>query len=353
MSQPALLESAAKPRVLCCIWGELRGIRASAESLKECVLQPLEADVLVYAQRQLPDDDDRLRFLREALQPHLRSAAVYEKIDPRDFFHAESYDAMKCIRGNWLNPGNSQVLINHVMLGDLLQESGLLQEYDLFIFTRSDYLHLVPFPSAEQLLACLEPNFVLTQAGHEFGGVNYNLSVMRQGIVADYLQCARTAITGQIFAGEKKTLNIERFFDRVFRERKWLNVRMDVTCFITSEALDDRTTWKKIKAAGDEYGNALFKYEAQMIEAHKSLEVWREQPEWRVLQPIRKLFVAEAHGRALRPFAVALEGVVQRAPTAHFARRKLEKEQAAAAKEGYRVDPCEGSRHPLADEPAA
>ena len=40
-------------------------------------------------------------------------------------------------------------------------------------FTRSDFMHLIPFPPAGDLLRCVGRGDVLTQAGHEFGGLAY------------------------------------------------------------------------------------------------------------------------------------------------------------------------------------
>merc|ERR1712187_880714 len=79
---------------------------------------------------------------------------------------------------------------------------------------------------------------------------------------------------------------------------------MSITCFVTAESVEDRSTWKKIKNSA-EHG-VLFKYAPQMAEAYKNLELWQRCSEWRGLCPPKRFLVEEIHGRARRPFALVL-----------------------------------------------
>lgn len=285
------------------MWGELRGLHASAESLKRFVLEPLGAQLLVVGQRQLADDDARVSFLKELMMGHLVDVLLYDKPDPRNFFGPQLFDEMFTQRGNWRNAGNLQVLINHHKLEIYLASEGLLDQYDLLLFTRSDLLHVVPFPSAAELFAALGPADVLTQAGHEFGGVNYNFSVMRSCLVSRYLHGPRAVVSS---GGLKsKTYNIERLWLLVLQANNWRNLRMPITCFITADALGDRSTWKNIKIS-HRRGDVLFKYGPQMEEAYRSDALWQQNPTWIGLQPPRRFQVEEIHGRARRPFALRL-----------------------------------------------
>lgn len=42
-------------------------------------------------------------------------------------------ESMSKVRGNWLNAGNSQVLINHKMLAECMLHRSLWDKYDLFV----------------------------------------------------------------------------------------------------------------------------------------------------------------------------------------------------------------------------
>ncbi|CAK9101619.1 Uncharacterized protein SCF082_LOCUS47511, partial [Durusdinium trenchii] len=180
-------QSSGPVRVLCCIWGELRAVLATAGPLREMVLDPLNADLLILAQHHFADDEHRLAVL--SATGRVVYAEVYEKPEPGSFFGEDHYELMMRVKGNWLNPGNSQVLINHKLLSECIKSRSLYEKYDLFVFSRSDMLHLLPFPTASSLLQCVGRGDVLTQAGHEFGGVNYNFAIMRREEAERYL-CA-------------------------------------------------------------------------------------------------------------------------------------------------------------------
>ena len=45
-----------------------------------------------------------------------------------------SEEYMSQVRGNWLNAGNTQVLINHKLLFECIKSKKLQEKYDLFMF---------------------------------------------------------------------------------------------------------------------------------------------------------------------------------------------------------------------------
>ncbi|CAE7438328.1 unnamed protein product [Symbiodinium natans] len=160
--------------------------------------------------------------------------------------------------------GKGGVLINHKILADRLSSMALTDQYDLFMFTRSDFLHVVPFPAADDLLRCVGRGDVLTQAGHEFGGVNYNLAIARADTALRYLLAPYETIAGRSLPNRQKTYNIELFWRVIFGQRSLRNLRMPVTCFVTAESVHDRTSWRKILHS--EEHNVTFKYQVQMEE---------------------------------------------------------------------------------------
>eukprot|EP00438_Fugacium_kawagutii_P016609 Skav236395 [mRNA] locus=scaffold29:314414:315471:+ [translate_table: standard] len=124
----------------CCLWGELRAVLKTAESLRSMVLDPLGADLLILGQSHFPDDEHRLKILSE--QGHVVHAEVYDKPEPEVFFGKSHYENMSQVRGNWLNSGNSQVLINHKMLSECIKSKNLYEKYDLFLSRGRDELGL-------------------------------------------------------------------------------------------------------------------------------------------------------------------------------------------------------------------
>eukprot|EP00439_Symbiodinium_sp_Y106_P060465 s837_g8.t4 len=307
--------SSSRPRALCCVWGELRGILVTLENLLGQVLEPMEAELLVVAQRALEDDHQRCQALRERLGDRLLSAELYDKPDPEIFFGDGNFEDMSKIRGNWINAGNTQVLINHKIIADLLSSKGLVDRYDLFMFTRSDFMHLIPFPPTGDLLRCVGRGDVLTQAGHEFGGVNYNLAIARADTALRYLLAPYETIVSRSLPNRQKTYNIELFWRVIFGQKSLRNLRMPITCFVTAESTDDRTSWRKIQYS--EEHQVLFKYEVQMEEAFSNQCAWNRRPEWTILRPPLGLQVTEAHGQARRLFGLQLaETVPERAAQA-------------------------------------
>ncbi|CAJ1400357.1 unnamed protein product [Effrenium voratum] len=290
--------SQVAPKVLCCIWGELRGVLATLDSLRAMLLEPLSADLLAVAQRQLLDDEQRLTALSSS---RLVGAKLYEKPSPETFF-GEHYEYMSQVRGNWLNAGNTQVLINHKMLADYLRSQNMYEKYDLFVFTRSDLLHLLPFPGAADLRRCLGRTDVLTQAGHEFGGVNYNFAIMQSAVAEQYLTAPYDTIVSRSLPNRQKVYNIELFWRVILAQKSIRNLRMPVTCFVTGESVEDRTSWRKIRHS--EEHDVIYKYQAQMEEAFRNLEIWKQHPEWTVLRPPLGLQVTEVHGQARRLFGL-------------------------------------------------
>eukprot|EP00747_Dinoflagellata_sp_TGD_P018404 gnl/TRDRNA2_/TRDRNA2_126468_c0_seq3.p1 gnl/TRDRNA2_/TRDRNA2_126468_c0~~gnl/TRDRNA2_/TRDRNA2_126468_c0_seq3.p1 ORF type:complete len:227 (+),score=35.06 gnl/TRDRNA2_/TRDRNA2_126468_c0_seq3:361-1041(+) len=195
------------------------------------------------------------------------------------------------VRGNWVSSSNIQVLINHKYLADYLESQGLLGAYDLFVFTRCDLLHLLPFPPVEQLMSVLHPTDVLTQA--------------------EYLRAPHEFIMAGRGMKNNRCSNIECLWKLLLKERNWWNVRMSITCFISAETLEDRITSKKKIRSSRKHGGVLYKYATQMEEAYKSLKLWECQPAWRCFRSPRTLQVEETHGRARRMFACALAAAVR------------------------------------------
>ncbi|CAK8995126.1 Uncharacterized protein SCF082_LOCUS4221, partial [Durusdinium trenchii] len=106
----------------------------------------------------------------------------------------------------------------------------------------------------------------------------------------------------------QKTYNIELFWRVILAQRSLRNLRMPVTCFITAESIEDRTSWRKIRYSEDH--EVIFKYQSQMEEAFQNQAAWNQCQEWTVLRPPLGLQVTEAHGHARRLFGLHLAAVV-------------------------------------------
>lgn len=60
-------------------------------------------------------------------------SVLFEKLVMSDE-SAPSEEYMSQVRGNWLNAGNTQVLINHKLLFECIKSKKLQEKYDLFMF---------------------------------------------------------------------------------------------------------------------------------------------------------------------------------------------------------------------------
>lgn len=153
---------------------QLREASRNFESLQRCVLEPLEADLAVCAQRPRPGDP--------AWDVVARAAHVWLVDEPADW--PAAFDAMGS--GSWRalaahELGNEVVGVDahgriwnsagiqlwyRAQLASRLQ--ALTERYDWFVITRSDFSWLVPHP----LVQDLDPNHLYWMDGEHYGGLN-------------------------------------------------------------------------------------------------------------------------------------------------------------------------------------
>lgn len=72
-----------------------------------------------------------LRFFGFCLNCYM--SVLFEKL-MMSVESAPSEEYMSQVRGNWLNAGNTQVLINHKLLFECIKSKKLQEKYDLFMF---------------------------------------------------------------------------------------------------------------------------------------------------------------------------------------------------------------------------
>ena len=118
--------------------------------------------------------------------------------------------------------------------------------------------------------------------------MNYNLAIMRREEAQRYLcapydtivACLREAETccqvSRSLPNRQKTYNIELFWRVILGQKNLRNLRMPITCFITAESVEDRTSWRKIQHSKDR--EVIFKYESQMEDAFQNQALWQQQP---------------------------------------------------------------------------
>ena len=241
-----------------CIWGQLRAVPVVIKSLKKYVIDPLQMDLYVYAQKTGTPIDDNLH-----LYP-TKNKIMYNPSDVTKTF--VNYD--KLIKNN------NYILDRYLYLYENWYKIAQLwgnkfETYDYVIFSRSDFLHLFPFPD----VSVLYPNkdLLWCYEGHEWGGINFNLFVVPSKYIKKYLTCAYDFLQNPSVVPflNKHDLNIEMFIKLLFQYYR-LNIgKIQPNAFITASDKNEISTWAEIKYCT--IRNVYYKYEEQFIHAYNAL----------------------------------------------------------------------------------
>lgn len=267
-----------------CVWGELRGVKSTINSFYKFMVEPLNADVFLLCQRALPDDDERFAlFDRNIVFKHL-----YNKPELSTYFGEQSYqDAIRRIQYNWIKDSNAQQYVNFHKYAQVLMDHPV--KYKKYIFVRSDFLYLVPFPDVHNLLEKDDLFFCFN--GHQWNGINYTLMSVPNVHVNSYLISPYEFIADNQkrneMANKHTAMNCEQFMKHIFDKHGWTLAFIKHNGFISAETSQDRTTWMDIKY--DENHKVLFKYKDQMDEAYNTLECWNAKKKWNVSNHVNQI----------------------------------------------------------------
>jgi hypothetical protein len=259
-----------------CLWGELRGVKATVTNLYEHLVNPLEADLLILCQRALPDDEERLALLSERCV----YKELYDKPDANQYLGQGFSKLSNAIKNNWSKDSNVQQYINFHKYAMVIANQPV--KYERYIFIRTDFMHILPFPD----IITINPDTTMFWCynGHNYGGVNYTMIAVPHIHVNDYLTGPYHYITDdqmveQVMREKKgRSMNCEEFMNFIFTKRHWSIGTIKHNAYLTAETTKDRTTWASIQH--DEKHNVLYKYREQVAEAFDMLEAWKKTNTW-------------------------------------------------------------------------
>jgi hypothetical protein len=162
--------------------------------------------------------------------------------------------------------------------GDIFEKN-----YEYIILTRSDFLHLFPFPDIARLYG--KNDLFWCYDGHEWGGINATLMCIPVQFIKKFL-CApfnylQDSNNIKRLNSLSEHLNTELFLKIIFEDNDWKIGKVQPNAFITASSLDEITIWASIQYSHTY--NVFYKYEDQMNEAFQSLNQYNNNEKWKLI----------------------------------------------------------------------
>lgn len=269
-------------RFCVIIEGQLRGSQRCGPNMRQHLINPLGADLIIYAQHT-PEYDAAECAGRYGPAVYYRA---YENPTP-DF--SDIFDAMRAEYGydfNWRDtfkmikssnyhlgfkqPGTCiRRMYNRHLIHQLLQSIGA--DYDWYIVTRSDMYFVSDFPIDQ----CTDPNLLYSANGGRWWGINNNLLVFGAPLRKAALNYITLFLDGSIARlgnqGNKPFgMGEEMFFSRAMGLQNVHQADIRHNWFISADSLDEITTWKNpLNAIKQHPSGLLYKYQTEFERAHK------------------------------------------------------------------------------------
>jgi hypothetical protein len=255
-----------------CIWGELRSIDNTINNFYNNLITPLNADLYLMVQNT---NDNNMDSRFDLFKNNVIHKEIYNNPDNIIDLY-QNYNKLKQ-NNNFIIDSHLKIYYNFYKIyekyGQLFEDN-----YDYVIFTRSDFLHLFPFPD---ILRLIDTNDIFwCYDGHEHGGVNICLICVPSIYIKDYLKSFYTYLqdVNNIEKLNELNLNIESYTKLIFNENKWKIGKIQNNAFITAESFNTKTTWAKILYS--ETHNVYYKYQEQLDNTIDSLGLYKLNKEW-------------------------------------------------------------------------
>jgi hypothetical protein len=184
-------------RTLVVVFGETRAAELTADSFFTNVLEELDADLALYVR----DGEDRNPFYERAT--HLETypedgnwAAEFDRISGGSDWRC-LLDLSPFVLGGVEDAEHPQIgsaailCFYRRLLADWLQRAGLVDRYDWFVLTRSDFLWPLPHPP----VAALSNRHLYTLDGEHYGGITDRHMVLPRRHVIAYLEAVDPLFT--------------------------------------------------------------------------------------------------------------------------------------------------------------
>lgn len=255
----------SKKKYAVCIYGQLRAVFTIYENFNRYLINELGADLYILAQ------DTKTDYINLF---HTENKLIYQQPDVRNIFI--NYNLLTQ-RNNYIIDACLQVYYNfhkiNEIFGDILEN-----KYEYIILTRSDYLHICPFPNI--LNICNNTDLFWCYDGHEWGGVNITLVCIPSKYIREYLSSFYNYLQDSNNINYLNTLdlNAELFAKLLFDKFNWKIGKIEPNAFITATNLYEVTTWSAISYCPKK--KVYYKYSDQLKRAFHSLQKYDNHFSW-------------------------------------------------------------------------
>ena len=252
-----------------CMFGQLRGVDTIIENLNNFLIKPLDADLYVIVQETGTNIDKNIELFEtdnKIIYKPPNNELIFTNIDK----YTKSDEPNK----NYIVNSHLNIYFNFLKIantyGDIFENN-----YEYIIITRSDFLHLFPFPDISSLFWCYD--------GHEYGGINNTLICVPSKYIKKYLSCAFNYLQNpkNINRLNKLTLNIEQYYKLIFDDKGWKIGKIQNNAFLTASKINDLTTSSKPILYSEKH-NVFYKYIEQLTNAFDSLNKYNKKYNWAV-----------------------------------------------------------------------
>ena len=291
----------ARPRVLVVVMGETRGAEITGKPFLDLVVDELGADLALCVGDREDENDlyQRAKYVWRLSEPDDWAELYNRKAGGPDWRCLLDLD--ENFLGGIQDPkfptvgSGAIVLYFREYLKEKLESEGLLDSYDWFVVTRSDFLWQAPHVAVEQL----SDDRLWFLDGDRFGGLPDRHFVIPQHFMRGFLECTapifsdpkglRESLGEEMFVDGQGLLNVEMFLAWRLRALG-LGNRIGYLPYVafTVRPAEGTTRW----AAGefdDELG-FFVKYPSEQQRAYASAPFVKDQQSWeRFLSPVRGL----------------------------------------------------------------
>ncbi len=255
---------ARREKTLVCVLAETRAHQLTWEKFKSNVIEPLNADLAVCI--SVPKKYDLGNPFWQSSK-YQWAAPDYgdfgdgfdevqaQLVKDRENGKAPHWRELLTVKDQWLggikgpgqHPGSGGLLIyfRWFLLNNLLRD-GLLERYDRFVVTRSDFFWPCPHPPME----LLDPHFIWVPDGEGYGGITDRHAVLSRDNIQTYLDIIEPVLKEPgVLAREMRfrtDWNLEKFikFSLMRRDGDAL-LKFFPYCMYAVRGLFGKTRWSK------------------------------------------------------------------------------------------------------------
>lgn len=288
-------------KCLICIICQTRGYQLTWDSFKKNVMDHLGADLALCVGKTENDAKSRNGYYENAKY-------IWEYEEPLDY--ADAYEYVKGTVGSteewrlllkvkkqWMggindeesHPGSAGIIIFYRwLLNKNIIDNDLINKYDRFIVTRSDYMYCAPHPP----LNLISPKYIWIPEGEDYGGYTDRHLVSSNEDIIQCLDLMNNIITQpqKMYARMRfyNNWNLERYimfhFIQKGLDRK---VRRFPLVMFTVRGKNDTTRWMPGKYNTDL--ECFVKYGSEFLISHeKYCKIIKDNKDWEKILPTYK-----------------------------------------------------------------